>query len=196
MTTEGPTLETLTHRLAECPADFLDEPRIERKGRVDVAAVVADLVRQLGGRAQRSDLDVFRKSDLMKCRSHFRLALVTCWLLGDSWFIGKKRFAVPALRLLSAGIVELASLIHAEKFVSDPDSREELVRLCLRELGLRPAGESEAQALDRLEATNTLERRKVIAATRTAQERTRKVREELARKARAEAEAAAKISRE
>ena len=197
MTDEGPTLEALIRRLAECPSDFLAEPRIGRQGRVDVAAVVCDLIRSLGGHTPSStERDIFRQSDPMKCRNHFRLALIACWLMGDPWFISANKFAKPALRFITEGIVELASLIHAEKFVSDSDSREELVRVCLRELELRPAGESEAQATDRLEAMNTSERRKVIAATRAAQQRAQKVREELARKARAEAEAAAKVSRE
>ena len=47
---EGPLLETLTRRLAECPADFLAEPRDSSgKGAVYVAAVVYDLIRDLGG---------------------------------------------------------------------------------------------------------------------------------------------------
>ena len=51
MTTEGPLLETLTRRLAECPADFLAEPGLGGQGAVNVAAVLNDLMRELGGAA-------------------------------------------------------------------------------------------------------------------------------------------------
>ncbi len=77
---------------------------------------------------------------------------------------------------------------------SDPDRREELSRLCLRALNLRPAGETAAQAQDRLTTLNTVERQHVIAAARAAEERARQIREAMAKQA-AE-EAADKWSRE
>ncbi|HKZ68457.1 MAG TPA: hypothetical protein VJ020_00155, partial [Anaerolineales bacterium] len=94
---------------------------------------------------------------------------------------------VSALALLSTGLDELASITTANKFVSDPDRREELARLCLRGLGLRPAGETEAQAQDRLATLNTAERQRVIKAARAAEERARQIREEMAKKAAEEA---------
>lgn len=45
---EGPPLEHLTHRLAECPPEFLEEPRVGATGTVHVAAVVNDLLIALG----------------------------------------------------------------------------------------------------------------------------------------------------
>jgi hypothetical protein len=45
----GPELEWLTRRLAECPAEFLRPPG-RGPGKVDVEAVVADLLRDLGMR--------------------------------------------------------------------------------------------------------------------------------------------------
>jgi len=45
---EGPPLEQLTHRLAECPPEFLEEPRVGATGIVHVAAVVNDLLVALG----------------------------------------------------------------------------------------------------------------------------------------------------
>ena len=44
---EGPPLEALTRRLAECPADFTAEPRVGAAGQVQVAAVVGDLIESL-----------------------------------------------------------------------------------------------------------------------------------------------------
>lgn len=45
---EGPPLEQLTHRLAECPPEFLEEPRVGSTGSVHVAAVVNDLLIAMG----------------------------------------------------------------------------------------------------------------------------------------------------
>lgn len=44
MKNEGPPLEALTRRLAECPPEFLEEPRVGSSGTVHVAAVVHDLL--------------------------------------------------------------------------------------------------------------------------------------------------------
>ena len=95
-----------------------------------------------------------------------------------------------ARRLLSRGLDELAALVPPERFVDDPDRREELVRLVLAGLGLRPKGETEAIAADRLKALSSVERARVLRETQKQVEHARRVREELAKKKRAEAEAA------
>ena len=43
----GPTLDALTHRLAECPPELLDEPRHGRRDGVHVDAVVWDVLVEL-----------------------------------------------------------------------------------------------------------------------------------------------------
>jgi hypothetical protein len=73
--------------------------------------------------------------------------------------------------------------------VSDPERREELVRLCLAALGLRPAGETEVQAQDRLTASSSVERERVVRATKTQLQHARQVREAMRRKAAEEAAA-------
>jgi len=195
MTQEGPFLESLTRRLAECPADFLAEPRIGPAGKVHVAAVVSDLIRDLGGEPLiKAQAVAFEPKDAKKHRNRLSLALITCWLLHDPWFLQHKRFAEKAYEFLALGLAELAEHVRAPLCVSDPDRREELARLCLKALDLRPAGETEAQAQDRFNTLNTAERRRVIRAAREAEERARQIREAMARK---EAEEAAdKWSRE
>ena len=109
---------------------------------------------------------------------------------------------------IRANIAELnkqAALAQAEAFVKDDERREELARLCLKALDFIPQGESEVQAQDRLESISSVERKRLIEASHHVQEaarkrraleeeRARKVREEMERKA-AEA-AAAKGTRE
>ena len=48
MRNEGPRLELLTHRLSECPPEFLLTPRIGEAGQIDVIAIVCDHFRWLG----------------------------------------------------------------------------------------------------------------------------------------------------
>jgi hypothetical protein len=188
MMEEGPLLETLTRRLAECPADFLAEPRIGSAGAVHVAAVVSDVLRDLGGAPLTVEqAAAFQATDAKKHRNRLSLVLIACWLLHDSWFVRQERFAAPAQEFLFLTLSELASVVKAPQCVTDPDRREELARLCLRQLGLRPAGETEAQAQDRLTTLNTAERQRVIRAARQAEARAREIREAMARKAAEEA---------
>jgi hypothetical protein len=120
--------------------------------------------------------------------------LVACWLLHDPWFRAQRNLGQPAVDFLTGGLSPVAKLTQAPQFVSDADRREELARLALHHLGLRPAGETEAQAADRLSTLDTVERERVQRAARQAEERARAIREAMAKKA-AE-EAAAQYSRE
>ncbi|MGH7294631.1 MAG: hypothetical protein ACRELB_06855 [Polyangiaceae bacterium] len=192
-TEEGPDLASLTHRLAECPPEFLEEPRIGAAGTVVVAAVVFDLLQDLGGTGQ-ADVALPFSSDDPSDRNAMRIVLVSCWLLRDDWFRAHKNLGARALAFLAEEPQVLATVVDVGRFVTDPDRREELARHALARLGLRPRGETEEQAADRRTALDSGERRRVIEATRAAEERARKVREELAKKA-AE-EAAAKATRE
>jgi hypothetical protein len=193
MKEEGPYLESLTRRLSECPAEFLAEPRTTNgAGQVEVTAVVFDLLRDLGGmQLSKKAVGQFKVSNpkLKDERNHLRLVLIASWMLHDIWFRSRGKFAEAAFELLSKGLKEVAALVDSQKFVSDPDRREELARLCLKGLGLRPAEESMAQAQDRLTTLDSAERVRVVKAAREAEERARLIREEMARKAAEEAAA-------
>jgi len=195
MKKEGPPLEDLLRRLAEIPADFLEEPRIGRTGTVAVAAVASDLIRALGGPPlTEAQAKVLLDTDTKGYRNRLGILLIGCWLLYDEFFQKQKGMDSSAFAFLTTRAGELAAVTPAPKFVSDPDRREELVRLCLNDLGFGPAGETETQAQDRLNTISSVERQRVILAARQAEERARSIREEMARKAKAEADA--KITRE
>lgn len=196
----GPELESLTRRLAECPPEHLAEPKIGGRGQVEVAAVIADLLRDLAagphGPPAIPNVDVrpFLGSDA-RARNRLRTLLVAAWLLGDEWFRARgPELAGPAEQLLAGGLDDLAQVVDAERLVHDVDRREELARLVLARLGLRPAGESSAEAEDRLATLDSTERVKLAKEARKREARRREVIAALERKA-AE-EAAAKVSRE
>ncbi|MBL8058872.1 MAG: hypothetical protein JNK29_19360 [Anaerolineales bacterium] len=197
MTDAAPLLETLTRRLAETPPDFLAEPRCGAIGLVHVDAVVADLLHDLGGGPLTpAQAKVFRATaqEAKQRRRRLRVQLLGAWLLHDPWFRGRGLAEAAGAWLAGDDLAELAEAADAPKIVADPDRREELARLCLRALGRRPAGETEAQAQDRLTTVSSVERQRVVQAAREAEQRMREIREAMARKA-AE-EAADKWSRE
>ncbi|MBL8695703.1 MAG: hypothetical protein JNJ88_16545 [Planctomycetes bacterium] len=194
MQQEGPPLAALLHRLAECPPGFLGEPRIGSEGEVAVGAVVSDLLAGVAGRQVPQSTGIEFSPSTLEERNRLRLVLIACWVFADPWFQGRRELELRVLATLRSDMAALAAAEQADQFVTDPDRREELVRRCLAGVGLRPAGESEAQARDRCTALDSVERTRVMRESREAQERARKVREELVKKA--AQEAAAKIGRE
>lgn len=182
MTLEGPSLQSLTSRLAETPSAFLAEPRIGKRGEIATAAVVGDLCRILGIEPDAQQLTAFAGGKY-QARNFLMLVQVASWLLADSWF-QRKQLTLPAiLRILESECRELAQRHQATAFINDDDRREELARLALARLDHRPAGETEIQAQDRLTSISSSERERVIRAAREAEARNRELREALARKA-------------
>lgn len=178
----GPPLETLLRRLADTPPDFLDEPRIGASGQVSVAAVVNDLLALGPGRATRQELQRFDSGDPGADRARLKIALVMSWLLADDTFQAAGLARADLLRVLDETAGELAALAPATKYLQDPDRREELARVVLARLGLRPQGETPEQAADRLSALSASERQRLLQASRAAEARARAIREALVRK--------------
>jgi hypothetical protein len=183
----GPSLGLLTRRLAECPPEFLLPPGAGEKGTIHVRAVVADLLRDLGAEVVGpADTETFAPGERWTAPAQ-QLVMVASWLLHDDWFIARGTFAWAARDWMASGLHELAAIVRPPSFVRDPDRREELVRLSLAALGFFPEGEVEAQAADRLTSLSTVERKRVIDATREAREHAKRVREAMQRKAAEEA---------
>lgn len=183
-----PRLEDLTRRLADCPPEFLLELPDEEAGLVNPGAVLSDALAAFGGPPLAAG-----EAKAVAQRRGARLAMTAAWLLGHDSFAGRAGLA-PKAKAFLLSLAPLAAAVEPGLFVTDADRREELARLALRALGLRAAGESAAQAEDRLAALDSLETRRTAELARAAQERAREVREAMKRKA-AE-EAAAKASRE
>jgi len=179
---EGPPLPALLQRVAETPKDFLAEPRIRGAGDVHVGAVVGDLLASLGAEATSSELERFTAKGPAD-RNLLAVVLLLCWVLADPWFASAAPTKAQLLALLGETAAELAAATSARKFVDDPDRREELVRVTLASIGCRPAGESEAQAEDRLTSLSSAERARVVEAARAAELRARQIREALRKKA-------------
>ena len=194
MQKSGPVLESLTRRLAETPPDFLDEPRIGAAGAVAVPALVNDLLRMHGARATIDALRRFESRNARRDRNRLALAMIVAWLLAEDWFLRAGLAAGALLEVLDETVTELAAATASRKFIDDPDRREELARIVLARLDHRPAGETIAQATDRLSGLSVTERARLLEASRASEKRARAVRAALVKKA-AE-ESADKWSRE
>lgn len=154
-------MSRLTRRLADTPPDFLDPAS------VSVPAVVSDVLLMSGG-SPLTEAGTFTGEG-----RRLTLILVTSWLLADPEL---QPDPDRALELLTTGLDTLANLVAPATFVSDPDRREELVRLTLRALGSTPAGETAAQAEDRLSTVDSVRRHEVLLAAKAAEERAQAVR--------------------
>lgn len=187
----GPPVEHLTRRLLACPPVFLDP------GGFDLRAVAADLLRDLAGdpllRVETTAIVVPPLPPHPKAPNRRGVIAVALWLLHDPAF-HSSGLAGPAADLLAHGLDGLAEVVEAPLFVTDPDRREELVRVVLAALGLRPEGETAEQAADRLSTLDSAERVRVLRDTQIAEERARRIQDAIRRKA--EEEAAAKATRE
>lgn len=177
----GPLLETLLRRLADTPQEFLEEPRIGDVGQVFVPAVVGDLLARIASRPGFEQLDRFHGKDKSKDRNRLMVTLILTWLLADEWFEGKGLPQADLLRVLDETARELAASTPARKYIKEEDRREELSRLVLSRLGLRPADETVEQATDRLSAISTAERNRLLKASREAEARARVIRDALVR---------------
>lgn len=178
----GPPLEQVMRRLAETPDDFLAEPRIGEAGQVVTAAMVGDLCHALGHPMTAADLAAFVATGSVD-RNRLMLVAIVVWLLADDWVAIAAPGRPALVALLGERIADLAGAARADGFVADAERREELARTALAALGLVPAGETEAQASDRLSAVSAAERRRLLHASREAEERARAIREALMRKA-------------
>jgi hypothetical protein len=179
---QNPLLEALLQRLVGTPQEFQDEPVINSRGNMHVAALVHDLYSLHGAMPSMEVLDQF-VSNASQDRNRLQMVAIMAWLLSDSWFLQKKLTSVQFGVLLLEVTNQLASQTTAQFFIQDADRREELVRLCLSRLGLRPKGETVEQSADRLSRISGIERQRLLAASRQAEERARAIREALVRKA-------------
>lgn len=194
MTDLGVSVPALVHHLAACPDDFLAPPAIGSRGTVAVAAVVGDAVRSHGAELPAEWAAGLAPAEAEPATENWlRSCLVSCWLAAEPGLEGVVS-GDALLRFLGTDLHAMSALVRADQLVTDPDRREELARLMLRAIGVVPAGETPAQADDRLATLDSATRSRVVAEARAAEERAREVRAALERQR--AAEAAARASRE
>lgn len=183
MSHPGPPLEQLLRRIIDTPQDFLAAPASGNNGGIHVGAVAGDLAAMFAdGQPPRDGVvALLARINSARDQNYSALALLVCWLYADPWLL-QQRIAPPVvLQAVHQVATQLALHASVASCHSDPERREELVRTALSHLGYRPAAESAEQALDRLSNVSGAERRRVVNAARTAEQRARAAREALRR---------------
>lgn len=184
----GPAMRHLHQRLLAYP-----EKTAPKGG--DLLALLHDLVHRLNtylpaaALAPLSRLPQCRSSAWSETPPDSLLAMV--WLLADDSFTDLALYGPDLVDLLLSANTLMAT---ARIDLQDEDQREELIRLTLSGLGLKPRDETDQEARDRLLMVSSSERARVVAASRAAEERAESIRKALAEK-RAR-EAADKYTRE
>lgn len=185
MNREGPQIELLLQQIAGTPQDFLLEPLIGNVGIIHVDAIIHDTLLKFG--VPSGLYPEFNQAQNRTERNRYSIASILAWFLSDSWFIEQKITPQTIYDLIQTLSTELTSHVAASDCVNEPERREELARLVLSRLEYRPKGETVEQAQDRLTTISSVERARVIDASRKAQERSKAIREALAKKAAEEA---------
>jgi hypothetical protein len=190
MTREGPPLELLLRRIAECPPELVDAVAVPDAN--FVAALLHDAMEDACGTPPELGTVAVPARALAADARLRRLAALAAWTLSG----GLLREVSPskAASLVTDELAARAATLDAAVAVSKDDRREEFARALLAALDLRPAGESEADAEDRHDALDGRARRGLLARTRDSLRRVREIRAAMRRKA--EEEAAARLTGE
>ncbi|MBM3966291.1 MAG: hypothetical protein FJ308_14690 [Planctomycetes bacterium] len=189
MNIPGPSLDSLIHRLGECPPEFLELTMEESRGTEILIAILGDTFMEYGEHNPWQAEDPFHdqlrhKPTDASVRRHRGLLGVIAWLLFDEWFQQNASMASRAWPWMRGEeVLELSQLVRPELFTSDMDRREELVRVLLASMDVRPAGETIEQSRDRMATLDSVERSKVVQATKAAERRAREIRKAMAQKA-------------
>src|SRR5687767_8442058 len=123
MRDEGPPLESLLRRLADCPAEFLLVQESAQPA-IHAAAVVCDVLRRWTPEqlpeTHWNGLAVLQKADT----GRQALASLAAYLLADDWFLKRSELAPKAKELFTAAtLAKLAKLVKPERFVREADRR-------------------------------------------------------------------------
>jgi len=170
----GPSLISLTQRLLECPNIFLETPILEfpdnfPKKSIFLLAVFSDLYFYITNEFPNS-LEL-KFLDLTPSKENINLLniyAITCYLLYIPFFKNQPRLKNPLLKLFKQHLVGYKTIVSSNKFLSDSQRREELVRFVLYHLGYYPLDESEKYAIERLTTLDSVERVKLIEETKKA----------------------------
>jgi hypothetical protein len=198
----GPPLASALRRMIEVPSDFVIT-EADLSASAFVPAVVHDAVLEILGTVDAGLFGNFlAEHQTTSADRGFGVASLIAWLLLD-----RSMRTPPSTDddpipldgqtvwgLLTEHASALGAEVTATQWMNDPDRREELCRVVMAFAGLRPEGETVAQAEDRLSSMSSAQRRRLFQASMAAENRARQIRDELSRKA--AQEAADKATRE
>ena len=196
----APPFAALMRHLADAPPDWQAPVELRRRPGVRISALLADTLLDLGD-AGLADADAQPfEQQASADQGWLQLLLVTLWLLHQpalqaalaaDWNVKRRQ---RLLAFLQQDLRQRAPYLSADAAIGQAEGREELIRHLLAALQCLPADEDQRTFDYRLQARDSVGQAELVAKARAAEERARKLREAMARKA-AE-EAAMKYNRE
>lgn len=186
-----PPLPELLRHVREMPASFRSVPAGFPGGRVRVRAVVGDLWESLFGAAPPADLlaAMDPRDGSAGERSRLGWVLAAAHLLWHPGLRSEAAAAAAVRRLLVADLARLSAIVQPRAVATDADRAEELIRRVLRALDRFLAGESPAEAQERLDQVDSVARRRLELQAARRVRNARRVREQMARRLAEEAAA-------
>lgn len=168
------------HHLENCPAGFLKLP-VCIGGEVHTNALLLDVYRQVHGNMQVNDDSLPEaRTDSSFTRQHLLSVQVGCWFFAHPVFKGKNEILAGMQAFLFSDLDRLSPYVPANEWVSDEERAEEFIRLALITCGFLPGNETAEEAIDRLEALDTLKRRAVLRESNAAMQRIKEIRQKMA----------------
>lgn len=173
----GPSLVSLTQRLFQMPKEFLFSPilkipsnRKNLKHTIYIPAIYSDLCYFIWNEFPKAEeLKFLQVSSTSSDLNLLSIYSITIYLLHYPFFKNKPFLKEKVWLLFSEKLPSYKNIIKAEKFILDAEKREELSRFVLYHLGYIPLLETERYALERLTSLDSIERIKLVEATRKAQ---------------------------
>lgn len=167
-------ITALLFHLKNCPADFL-------KATVNTNALLMDVYRNVFGSKAAPDtqLPQLRANEDFD-KNHLLSIQIGCWLFSHASFAGGKNVLQGMESFLFGVLAGLMPYVDHKDWIHDEDRSEEFIRLALASCNLMPGGESEAEAVDRLDALSTLKRRNVLQESNAAMQRIKEIRQKMA----------------
>lgn len=166
----------LINHLKQCPPAFL-------RKKVNTFALLADTVRKLSGEYETDSSIVLEQKALHSLeQNHLMTLKICCWLLSHEQFTTPQPHLKQLQRRMLKQLEPLAKIVPYEKWVSDEERAEELIRLLLNWLQIIPDWETKEEAADRFSALSTIKRQEVLAKSNAAHQRMIEIKRKMAEK--------------
>ncbi|MBN1185729.1 MAG: hypothetical protein JXB49_25835 [Bacteroidales bacterium] len=174
-------LYPLLYHLKRCPEEFLQKPGPALGKKLQTEVLVKDRYRKILGDFCVADDKLPSLKDIGSLSENHQLSIqVGCWLVSHPSFDFKPNLMIQVHKFLFMDLKEVCMFVKHREWVEDDDRAEEFIRLLLKRCEILPEGETEAQALDRLDALDTIKRQEVFKESNASMERIREIRRKMA----------------
>jgi hypothetical protein len=171
----------LVDHLKRCPDDFLKTEVNTPADKPQTAILLQDLYRKIHGNFNVADSQLPVSGTLRQLEAEKLVLLqMACWFFSYPYFTNKPQLLQPIHQFLFKDLLPVAQFVKSEEWIEDEDRAEEFIRLALKRCAILPAGETLAQAADRLDALDTIKRQQVLRESSESIERVKEIRRKMA----------------